>query len=127
MKTLLVIPLLLALGGCASFQNAISIINGTTVSPTTVYVAANALDTLEQTATNYLNLPLCTPAVPHVCRTQAISIQIVSYIRKARPIRNQLEALISQGSGNAPIPVSLYASLTAIISSIQQTLATSGS
>jgi hypothetical protein len=122
----LVLLLALFLPGCAALQNAYNVLTGVTISPTSVYVAANAFDTAEGTATTYLALPACTGSNGPVCRNAQIAAQVVKLIRQGRPIRNQLEALISAGQGNAPVPATLYATFTALLASIQQAIAQSG-
>ena len=126
MKYLRVFLLLLPLGGCAALQNAYNVLTGVTITPTTVYVAANAFDTAEGTATTYLHLAACTGTNGPVCRNASTAAQIVKLIRQGRPIRNQLEALISAGQGAAPVPASLYATFTALLASIQQVMSQTG-
>ena len=126
MRKIILIALVLGLGGCAQLQNAYNVLTGITITPTTVYVAANAFDTAEGSATTYLNLPACTGSNGPVCRNATTAAQIVKLIRQGRPIRNQLEALISAGQGNAPVPASLYTTFTALLSSIQQAMTQTG-
>ena len=116
----------LVMPGCAELQNAYNVLTGVTITPTTVYVAANAFDTAEGTATTYLKLPGCTGANGPVCRDPKIAAQVVKLVRQGRPIRNQLEALISAGQGNAPVPASLYSTFSALLASIQQAMSQSG-
>lgn len=123
MKKIAALIFVLCLGGCAGLQNAYNVLTGVTITPTTVYVAANAFDTAEGSATTYLNLPLCSSTSGPVCRNQAVAAKVVKLIRQGRPIRNQLENLISAGQGNAPVPASLYGSFTALLASIQQAMA----
>ena len=111
MKKLILCVAVLGLTGCA----AIDTITGNNVSPTTVYVAANSFDALEGTAANYLKLPICG-SLP--CRTQALSQKLVTDMRAGRLIRNQLEALINAGNGNAIVPTSIYNSLVAVVTAI---------
>lgn len=122
-KLLIVCSLGLMLAGCAGLQNAYNVLTGVTISPTTVYVAANAYDTAEATATTYLKLPACSSASGPVCRNQTVAAKVVKLIRQGRPLRNQLEGLISAGQGNAPVPASLYSSFTALIAGINQAMA----
>lgn len=130
MKKLLIIPLLLCLGGCAQqladLKAAYTTLTGVTISPTTVYIAANAFDTAEGSATTYLKLPACTGSNGPICRNQTIAAKVVALIRQGRPIRNQLETLISAGQGDAPVPATLYSTLTALLASVQQVMASSG-
>lgn len=104
-----------SLVSCSTIEKDVSLVTGNNVSPTTVYVAANAFDAAKRTATVYLNLPLCG-ATP--CRTSGISKSVYSALVAGTPIRSQLEALINAGNGNSPVSTSIYNSLTAIISTI---------
>lgn len=104
----------LSLGGCAT----LNAIEGATVSPTQIIVAANSFDAIEATATNYLRLPPCPQAT--VCRTQAAVSAIVPAIRAGRKARNQLEAYVST---NAPAPVAAFNVLTTAISTLQSLMA----
>jgi hypothetical protein len=126
MKYLRIALLLLPLGGCAGLQQFVNNVINSTVSPPTVYVAAQAFDAAEQTAANYLSLPLCTGAGAQVCRTAAGSAAIAKAIRAGRPIRNQLEAAINAGNGNAPVPASTLQLLLNSNSTIQQAFAAYG-
>jgi hypothetical protein len=127
LKTYLVISaLLVSLGGCTSLQQFVNNIVNSTVSPPTVYVAAQAFDAAEQTAANYLSLPLCSGSGPQVCRTAAGSAAIAKAIRAGRPIRNQLEAAINAGNGNAPVPASTLQLLLNSNATIQQAFAAYG-
>jgi hypothetical protein len=113
------------LGGCAQLQNDWNIVTGATISPTSIYVAANAFDALEQTATNYLKLPACGTNAPTLCRNQAAVSAIVPLIRSGRIARNQLEAAVSNG-GSTPIPATAYSVLQNAISSLKQIFAEYG-
>lgn len=126
MKKLFVLLLLLPLVGCAGLKTLVNNIVNSTVSPPTVYVAAQAFDAAEQTATNYLTLPLCSGGATKVCRTPAGSAAIAKAIRAGRPIRNQLQAAISAGNGNAPIPASTLQLLVNANATLQQAFAAYG-
>lgn len=115
-KFLFAMPLLAALAGCAT----IATLEGTTVSPTQVVVAANAFDAVEATATNYLKLPLCPGAV--VCRTVAGVKAIVPLIRSGRQARTAMEAYVTANPGQA-VPVTLYDTTMTAVSALQSALA----
>ena len=106
----------LALSGCST----ISTLTGTTISPTQVIVAGNSFDAVEETATNYLKLPLCPGAT--LCRTAAATKAIVPAVRAARAARNQMEAYVNANPGS-PAPVSLYNAAITAISALESTLA----
>ena len=117
-KILLTFTILLSLAGCASIQNAYSTLNGTTVSPTAVYVEANAFDAVEATATNYLRLKKCTATSGPVCRNANATKQIIPAVRAGRVARTNLENFMQQNPG-ALGPVGLYNALTAATATLQ--------
>ena len=121
-KILLTFAVLLSLAGCTSLQNAYTSLNGTTVSPTAVYVAANAFDAVEATATNYLRLPKCTATNGPVCRNATATKQIIPAVRAGRVARTNLENFMQQNPG-ALGPVGLYNALTAATNTLQAVIA----
>ena len=110
---------LIALGACVTGQTQVA-----TLTPQEVYVAANAFDAVEATATAYLNLPLCPAA--KVCRTAIATGAIIGPIRDGRKARNALEAYIAANPGVAAVPVSLSTALNAAVSSAQAIIAQYG-
>ena len=118
MKRLIPFLLVFSLAGCAALQNAYDTLNGTSVSPTAVYVAANAFDAVEVTATNYLKLPKCTGSNGPVCRSPAATKQIIPAVRSGRVARTNLENFMAQNPG-ALGPVGLYNALTTATSTLQ--------
>jgi len=119
MKKLAAILLLtLSLGGCAFLQNAYSVATGASVTPQQAYIAANAFDTVEASATQYLQLPACGATASKLCRTSAGVTAVVKAIRIGRQARNSLEAAVTSSNG-APVSASLYAALTAQTSTLQ--------
>ena len=117
-KLLLVGAIALSLAGCAQLTNVWDTLNGTTVSPTAVYVAANAFDAVEATATNYLKLQKCTSSSGPVCRNAAATAQIIPAVRAGRVARTNLENFMAQNPG-ALGPVGLYNALTAATTTLQ--------
>jgi len=118
-KLLLVVILALPLGACGTLQNVWNIVTGASVTPNQAYIAANAFDAVEVTATNYLKLPACGSAgASSLCRTQAAVNTIVPAIRSGRVARNNLEAAVT-GANGAPVSASLYTALTAQTSTLQ--------
>jgi hypothetical protein len=113
---------ILALGGCAQLQSDWAALNGTTVSPQAVYIAANAFDAVEQTATNYLRLPACSGSNGPVCRNATAVKQIVPLVRSGRVARKKLEAAIRDPSG-APVAPSLLQTLEQLTGSLKTILA----
>ena len=109
---------LFAMAGCTSLQNVYDTLNGTSVSPTAVYVAANAFDAVEATATNYLRLKKCTTTSGPVCRNPTATAQIIPAVRSGRVARTNLENFMVQNPG-ALGPVGLYNALTTATSTLQ--------
>src|SRR6185312_146307 len=118
MKKLIPIILALSLGGCAGLTNAYNTLSGTSVSPTAVYVAANAFDAVEVTATNYLKLKKCSATSGPVCRSVTATKQIIPAVRSGRVARTNLENFMAQNPG-ALGPVGLYNALTSATSTLQ--------
>jgi hypothetical protein len=108
----------LSLGACSTLQNITGIVTGTTVTPEQAYIAANAFDAVEATATTYLNLPPCATGGPTICRTASAVNAIVPAIRSGRIARNNLEAAVN-ASGGAPVPATLYQVLQGATSTLQ--------
>lgn len=123
-KLLLTAAALLCLGGCAQLQTDWNIITGTTVSPNSIYVAANAFDVVEATATTYLQLPACgSSGASALCRSPVAVATLVPAIRSGRVVRNQLEAAVFTPSAQAPTPASALQILENSTSTIRSILA----
>ena len=116
-KLLIAFVLTVGLSGCASLQNTYDILTGASVPPTAVYVAANAFDAVEATATNYLRLPKCGTG-PVVCRSPAATAQIIPAVRSGRVARTNLENFMIQNPG-ALGPTGLYNALVTATSTLQ--------
>ena len=111
LKFLGAVVIALALAGC----QVLSTIEGTTISPTAMYVALNAYKAVERTGTNYV--VYCTPAVkPAGCSAAAVQ-QIVTALAAGNVARNNLEAYIAANPG-ALGPVALYNALTTVTSTL---------
>lgn len=126
MRKLLILPLLLALGGCAALQkaeNAFSTLSGASVSPEAVVVAANTFDALEATATNYLRLKKCSPSTGPVCRNPDATKVLIPAIQNARKARNDLEDFLTDHPGQLG-PQGLYDALQLSINTIEGIVAT---
>lgn len=103
MKKILIIALALTLGGCATqFGERISSIVSTvesvasgTVSPQSIYIARNAFDTVEVSATNYLTLKKCPINAPF-CRDPIATAQLIPAIRSGRDARNAASLFLKQ-------------------------------
>ena len=111
-----------SLAGCAQIQNAYNAVTSATITPQQVYIAANAFDAVEASATTYLKLPVCGN-LP--CRNPSATASIVASIRAGRLARNKLESAVSASPG-APVDANLYATLTSSTSTIKAVLAEFG-
>ncbi len=117
-RIVFIVSFTLLLGACTTWQNAYNTVTGATVSPTAVYVAANAFDAVEVTATNYLRLKKCTGTNGPVCRSPAATKQIIPAVRAGRVARTNLENFMAQNPG-ALGPAGLYNALTAATATLQ--------
>ena len=85
-----------------------------------VIVIGNAFVAVEATATNYLKLPLCR-TMTHICRTPAISADIVHGVKAARVAVLALEA-DARRSPHHDASVTLYQAAEAAIESAKVSL-----
>lgn len=108
----------LLLAGCADLQNAYDTLTGVAVSPASVYVARNAFDVAEATATNYLRLPKCQVTTSVICRSPIATKQIVPAVLAGRKARNDLKLFAAANPGKLG-PTGLYNALTAATSTLQ--------
>lgn len=115
MKKLGIVLLVLSLGACAEIQKIESSLTGATVSPTAVYIASNAFDALEATATNYLSLPKCGTGI---CRNAAATAQIIPAIRSGRVARNNLRTFLKTNPGQLG-PAGDYAALQSAVDTLK--------
>lgn len=92
-KIFLACAIALTLGGCANFQNAWNTLTGAAVSPSAVYVAANAADTSEIIATAYLRVCHKAPSAYAAC-AKSVESQVVSAVRAVRTARNDLRSFL---------------------------------
>lgn len=109
----------LSLGGCAQLTNAYNALNGATITSQQVYIAANAFDAIEASATQYLRLPVCGSTTP--CRNAGATNTIVAAVRAGRLARNALEAAVNANPG-APVNANLMATLTSSTSALKAIL-----
>lgn len=121
-KLLLALTLGLALASCAKLENAYQAVTSATVTAQQVYIAANAFDGIEASATNYLRLPVCG-SLP--CRNPSATKSIVSAIRSGRLARNKLESAVG-ADPTGPVDANLYSTLTSSTSTIKAILAEFG-
>ena len=111
-----------ALVGCAKIESAYQAVTTTSISPQQVYIAANAFDAIEASATQYLRLPVCGK-LP--CRNPSATNSLVASIRAGRLARNKLEASVN-AAPNAPVDANLFATLTSSTTTIKAILAEFG-
>lgn len=113
---LAVAAIALTLGGCAKLQEemaavqqALSTAISTKVSQREAYLATEAFDIVEITATNYLRLRVCTSNSGPVCRDPAMTPRIQAAILSGRSSRNNLKgylrAHVADGADAAIAPV----------------------
>jgi hypothetical protein len=121
-KLLLVIPLALMLGACASLQTAWSVVTGASISPTQIIIAANAFDAGEASATQYLLYCKATVPAPSYCALSTRQ-QVVAAVRAGRVTRAQLEPYIVSNTAG---PAALYNALVATVTSLQSQIPTAG-
>lgn len=99
-RIILIAALSLSLGGCAdtklgSFIETIQSAATGTVSPAAIYIARNAFDAVEVSATNYLDLKRCPTAAPF-CRDPAATALLIPAIRSGRDARNAATLFLKQ-------------------------------
>lgn len=116
MKKVILI-LALSLGGCAGLQTAYNVASGVTVTPQQVYLARNAFDTVEVTATNYIVFCKRKPATPG-CSKAAIA-QLIPAVRSGRVARNNL-VQFQKDNPNANAPSNAYNVLVTATNTVQQ-------
>ena len=120
-KLLILIIAALAISGCAQlqkFEDAISIMASSKVSPTAVIVAVNSFDAVEVSATNYISLPKCTATNGPICRNAAATAQIIKVIRSGRIARNNLLQLMKDHPGELATQ-GLYDALNTAIDTVK--------
>lgn len=125
-KILVVIALSLTLSGCAGtrlgdFIATVQSAATGTVSPEAIYIARNAFDTVEVSATNYLLLKRCPTNAPF-CRDPAATKQLIPAIRSGRDARNAASLFLKQHPNQLGTQ-GLYDALTTSTSTIKQILA----
>lgn len=121
-KFILIIPLILTLGACASLQTAWNVVTGVSVSPTQIIVAANAFDAGEASATQYLLFCRSAAPPPSYCALQTRQA-VVKAVRAGRVTRNQLEPYIVSGTAG---PAALYNALIAVVTNLQTQIPNTG-
>lgn len=103
----------LALGGCSALADLTS----ASLTTTQVYVAANAFDAAEATATQYLSLPACGGAAT-VCRSASAVAAIVPAVRAGYKARQALVSACA-ASITATACVSAYTTVTTAVTTLQ--------
>jgi hypothetical protein len=123
-KFLVVLPLMLSLGACASFDQKVqtvwSVITSAAVTPQQIIVAANAFDAVEASATQYLSY--CSANAVNAASTAcALKTRqtIVAAVRAGRAARTQLEPYVTSGTAG---PSAIYNTLAASITTLQTNL-----
>lgn len=119
-KFILAAVLALNLGGCALFQA----VSDAQVSEQAVYVASNAFNVAQITATNYLQLPKCTGA-SFVCRSPTATAMIIPAVRSGRAARDELQTFVRNNPGRLGA-AGTYNALVAATNSLQAIFAQYG-
>lgn len=126
-KTLLVIPLLLALGGCAGLQNLGATLNIGTASIANP-VTKTRLNQMESTLTlvfaglNAWRTSCAEGLLPDSCEAQIGAVQV--YTRQIPPYLAQLRRFVK--SGDQINAVSAFNNLTTLVGTIRSQAAASG-
>lgn len=128
MKKFLIIALAISLGGCSTpfgqkisaFVESVKIAATATVSPEAIYVARNAFDAVEVSATNYLLLDKCPIKAPF-CRDPSATAKLVPAIRAGRVARNNATQFLTDHPGQLGAQ-GLMDALTASTDAIKQIL-----
>lgn len=127
MKNILAIALLaVSLGGCAGtrFGTFISTVESAatgTVSPEAIYIARNAFDAVEVSATNYLLLTKCPVKAPF-CRDKGATAKLIPAIRSGRVARNNASQFLKDHPNQLGTQ-GLYDALISSTDTIKQILA----
>jgi hypothetical protein len=120
-KFLLILPLALSLGACATFdkdiQTAWAVITSAAVTPQQIIIASNAFDAAEASTTQYLLYCKVNPALT-VCAVKNRQL-VIAAVRAGRSARTQLEPYVTSGTAG---PAAIYNTLTASISTLQANL-----
>lgn len=115
----------ISLGGCASelqkLHTVYSIVTETTVSPSTIIVAANSFDALEATATQYLTY--CKANLTASACSADNRRTVIKAVRAGRAARNQLETYVTN---NTAAPSAIYNTLVAAINTLNTSAAAGG-
>lgn len=125
-KIFLVLAVALTLSGCAGtklgdFISTVESVATGTVSPEAIYIARNAFDAVEVSATNYLTLKRCPTNAPF-CRNPEATKQLIPAIRSGRDARNAATLFLKQHP-NQLGSQGLYDALTQATATIKQILA----
>lgn len=125
-KVFLILALTVTLAGCqgtrfGDFIATVESVATGTVSPSAIYVARNAFDTIEVSATNYLSLKRCPTNAPF-CRDPVATAKLVPAIRSGRVARNNASQFLKDHP-NQLGSQGLYDALTTSTDTIKQILA----
>lgn len=75
-------------GGCSNVQQSWDILTSAQVPPKEILIAAQGVNAVEATATNYLNLRRCTGSNGPICRDPVVTVQIIPAVQSLREARN---------------------------------------
>lgn len=124
-KILFLIPLLAALGGCASFnqkvETAWNVITSASVTPQQIIIAGNAFDAAKATTTQYLRF--CHVNLGNKACALSTRQKLVSAVRAGTAARNTLEPYALSGSAG---PMALYNTLMDAVTTLEHSTPVTG-
>src|SRR6267154_4304236 len=119
MKKLLILSLCLSLGACSTLAPIIGLAT-TNVTPTDVFIAANAFNAVEAGGTAFLTYCHANKDVPAICSTTNRR-NVIQYGRAGRAARNQAETYVQTSTS---IPAAVYNAMVTATANLKTTPAT---
>lgn len=107
-----------------SISNTVGVIAQTRVKSKSAYIAINVFNASERTATNYLNLPLCTGA-GNLCRVNGAAEAIDLPFHAGIQARNDLRAFMKANKGTLA-DAGLYNTLVSATTALNNVMAIYG-
>lgn len=128
-RALAVVAMAMMVTGCAQLQStwqkietAYEVVTTQEISPRAVYVARNAFNAVEVTATQYLKLRRCDGSNAPICRDPAVTPKLIATVRSGRLARNDLTKFMKDHPGQLG-PRGLYDALVGATNTISDMLA----
>lgn len=125
MNKIFIILIAILLSGCegtrfGSLVSTVESIESGSVSPEAIYIARNAFDTVEVSATNYLMLKKCPQNAPF-CRDPIATAKLIPAIRSGRVARNNASQFLKDHPNQLGTQ-GLYDALVSTTNTIKQIL-----